>query len=188
MRLRRRSCPRSGGFTLVEVLIVIAIIGVMAALAIAGYRRYVHAAQGSEARAVIGMIRSGEEAYRAETLQYLGCQTTFANGSYWPNTSPDDTRWAWERSSDTAYKTCWAYLNVHPGAPVRYGYAVVAGNNGAVPPNPDNDFVHPPAMTGAPQTNPWYVVGARNVHMGKPPSLAVAASWDNNVYTEGDAD
>jgi type IV pilus assembly protein PilA len=188
MRLRRRPCPWSRGFTLIELLIVIAIIGVMAALAIAGYRRYVHAAQGSESRAMIGMIRSGEEAYRAETLQYLGCQSSFANGGYWPNQSPDDSRWTWERSTDITYTGCWAYLNVHPGAPVRYGYAVVAGNNGATPPTPDNDFKHLPSMTGAPQAGPWYVVGARNAHMGKPPSLAISASWDNLVYTEGDAD
>jgi type IV pilus assembly protein PilA len=186
MPLRRRPHPRSRGFTLIELLIVIAIIGVLAALAIAGYRRYVHAAQGAESRAVIGMIRSGEEAYRAETLQYLGCETDFA--TYWPNATPDDSRWTWERSTDALYVGCWAYLNVHPGAPVRYGYVVVAGNNGAVPPAPDKDFKNPPDMGGAPQTGPWYVVGARNAHMGKPPSLAIAASWDNNVYSEGDAD
>lgn len=51
-----RTClrTRSHGFTLVELLIVIAIIGVVAAIAMAGYR---HArVNGSEAAAIVGLI------------------------------------------------------------------------------------------------------------------------------------
>ena len=51
------------------------------------------------------------------------------------------------------------------------------------------DLVNPPDWpTSMTQGTPWFVVTARNVHNGKPPSLAVAASWDGTVYTEGDAD
>lgn len=184
MRLHR---SRARGFTLIELLIVIAIIGMLAAMAIAGYRKYVHAAQGSEAKVVMGMIRNGEEAYRVETLSYLGCSSTLA--TYWPNPTPNDSRWVWERSADTAYTKCWAMLNVHPDAPVRYGYALTAGVFTTGPSGLDADFKHPPTWpTSMSQGTPWFVVAARNAHNGKPPSLAVTSSWDGIVYTEGDSD
>ncbi len=60
------------GFTLVELMIVVAIIAVLAAVAGTAYRRYMDSGRTSEAMAMLGEIRAKEEAYRAEFNVYTG--------------------------------------------------------------------------------------------------------------------
>src|SRR3954471_16718535 len=91
------------GFTLVELMIVVAIIGVLAALAIYGVRRYLASAKTSEAKANVGAIaRAAVSAYDRETyanqllgdtaISTLAMHTLCASASRVPVTTPAGTK------------------------------------------------------------------------------------------------
>jgi type IV pilus assembly protein PilA len=62
------------GFTLVELMIVVAIIGILAAIAIPNFLQFRLKAKTSEAKSNLGAIRSTEVAYFAEWNWYIGNQ------------------------------------------------------------------------------------------------------------------
>ena len=61
---------RSKGFTLVEVLIVVIIIGILAAIGIPQFATSIEKAKGGEARAGLGHIQTAEKVYFAENEFY----------------------------------------------------------------------------------------------------------------------
>lgn len=142
------------GFTLIELMAVVAMIGVLAALAIVGYQRYLSASHSSDAKAILGAIRIAEENYRAETLVYLGCSANLQ--AHYP-ASPNGKRRHWVAGPGHSDLGCWRMLNVATDSPTRYGFAVVAGPPGAIPPQPDL----PKAVQWGAPTEPWYVVQAQ---------------------------
>ncbi|MEK7867776.1 MAG: prepilin-type N-terminal cleavage/methylation domain-containing protein [Candidatus Omnitrophota bacterium] len=58
------------GFTLVEVLVVVIIIGILAAIGIPQFAASIEKAKGGEARAGLGHLQTGEKVYYAESEYY----------------------------------------------------------------------------------------------------------------------
>ena len=61
---------KSEGFTLIELMIVVAIIGILAAIAIPNFLNYQCKAKQSEAKQSLGTIAKSQEAYLAEYDTY----------------------------------------------------------------------------------------------------------------------
>ena len=62
---------RRGGFTLIELMIVVAIIGILAAIAIPNFLRFQLKAKSSEGKTNLAAIRTAEESFFAEYGLYV---------------------------------------------------------------------------------------------------------------------
>jgi type IV pilus assembly protein PilE len=78
---------RSGGFTLIEVMIVVAIIGILAAIAIPQYADYVRRARVSEALGLLASMRPRMEQFFQDNRTFVGA---CASGTV--ATKPADTK------------------------------------------------------------------------------------------------
>jgi prepilin-type N-terminal cleavage/methylation domain-containing protein len=109
---------RRAGFTLIEVLIVVAVIGVLVSIAIPTFQRFHHRAKSSEARTNLGALRTAEEAYMSESGTYLA---TFPVPGVIPGNVPE----VWPAG------TPFDDLGFRPEGSVYFQYLVSADNGGA---------------------------------------------------------
>lgn len=153
---------RARGFSLAELMGVICIIGVVAALALGGFKRHVNASKTSEATMVLQAIRVAEESYRAENQVYLNVTSERGpNAGWFPNGGIYNQKGPF---ADPAHEDAerWDRLNPRVDRPVEFGYKANAGMAGDVATMPQlltNDFQLPNATN--PPTEPWYVLQAR---------------------------
>lgn len=61
---------RTHGFTLIELMVVVAILGVLGTLAVNVYQRYIKKSKTMEALTLLAHIRARQEAYQAEHYRY----------------------------------------------------------------------------------------------------------------------
>ena len=87
------------GFTLIELIVVVIVIGILATVAVPQYLKATERAKGGKARNSIGLISQGEKLYRADNNTYISCAAAGANavlGSYIELADVDsDTDWSY---------------------------------------------------------------------------------------------
>jgi type IV pilus assembly protein PilA len=111
---------RRGGFTLIELMIVVAIIGILAAIAIPNFMRFQLKAKAGEGKTNLAAIRTAEESYMAEFGTYIAQVTAI------PVTAPLSMKVEWPRGGGGGFSTIgWA-----PEGAVYYQYAAATGLSG----------------------------------------------------------
>jgi prepilin-type N-terminal cleavage/methylation domain-containing protein len=145
---------QAAGFTLIELMTVVIIMGVLATLATYGVRKYLLEAKKAEAVSMLTQIRAAEETYRDETFNFLGAVDF---NTWHPTNTPGGKRYGWASTTTTMKTNVFDPLGVLPDGAVEYSYAVVAGTVGtSLPTIPGATTYTFPTPTG-----PFYIAMAK---------------------------
>lgn len=188
-RAYRRAARRAKtpGFTLVELMIVVAIVGVLGALATYSVTKYIQSTKTSEASGVINSIRGAQEMYRQDTFVYLDVSEG-SFGNLHPSKKPGSFKRSWKGDGDNAETSRrFRELGVTVDAPLYYTYGAVAGKTGDSFPTPPTDK----KAFGLPSTatEPFYVIVAKGDVDGDGTfSYLLTHSLTNEVYIENEGE
>jgi prepilin-type N-terminal cleavage/methylation domain-containing protein len=124
MRAPAHDTFRRKGFTLVELMIVVAILGILAAISLPTFSAYIYKAKTADGLSFLAEIRGRQESYRSDNFQYS--DTTGALTTFYPTAMVND-RYSWAGATSTA----WGDLGAIPAErQSRFQFAVVAGGPG----------------------------------------------------------
>jgi type IV pilus assembly protein PilA len=134
------------GFTLVELMIVVVIVGVLAMMAVVGYRKLINSSHTAEATHMVNAIRVGQEAYKAESGSYanisknLAANQSTGHSALYPHASmatskePGNYKVGWGAACpSSACNADWNTLPVHADGSTMFGYTTQAGLAGIAP-------------------------------------------------------
>lgn len=120
---------KNRGFTLIELMVVVAIIAVLASTAVPVYQGYITSAAGAEAAATLADISAKEEAYRGAWGNYI-----LTNDGY-SNNRPVSDKTVQPVSANNSGWTRLGYAHHTDaqgglfGGPVYYRYEVISSTN-----------------------------------------------------------
>ncbi len=205
---RRRN---QAGFTLVELGAVVTIVGILAVLAVVGYRKMITASHNAEATHMVNAIRTAQENYKAETGTYAaitGTATTalsITNGggtdcsqlaAMYPLASPTAgvvTKTAWglacTGSQCPTAGITWDSIPIHVDGPVIYGYTTVANLAGTTPGALSMLRNGTYSLTFPTATTDWFAVAACGDPDGdKVFSAYVSSSFSNEIFASNEGE
>ncbi len=192
----RRGDLAERGFTLVELMIVVAIVGVLAILAVVGFSKLIGSSRTTEAMGTVNAIRVAQEAYHSETGGYANLSHSLcaspACDSLYPQKSVSKTvgdfKVGWGVACGSACNTGmdWSMLPVHVSGGVMYGYSTIAGAAGTTFASGSLPSAWPGGYTvqGTTATQPadWYLVtGVGDENGDGNPCVVLGASTTNEV-------
>lgn len=129
--LSRRVRPQRAAFTLIELMIVVTITGVLAAIAGPTFTGYIQKSRTSEAVTFLGVIKLRQESFRAEFGRYLGygeVPGTPGNSDVAAITFiPSGTLANAQSVAFPTNNTWFNQLGAQPDGAVRFGYGWAAG-------------------------------------------------------------
>ena len=111
------------GFTLVELMIVVVILGILAAVAIPAFTRYVKRSKTSEATGNISKIYQGEIAYFNQSSERS--VASFASATPLPAAAPSASKYPAQPTAFTS-DSGWSAIGFSIDAPLYYQYAASA--------------------------------------------------------------
>lgn len=192
---------RPRGFTLVELSIVVVIVGILATLAVVGYRRIVTSAHTAEATQMVNAIRVAQESFKGETGTYANITgkivvNTWSNETYPHTSAPSNYKLTWgapcsaTQCPNAASGFTWDTFPIHVDGPVMYGYSTEAGIGGTGP--TDTAQINGSTLSfPATPVRDWFIAAA----IGNPDgdstpkySSAVGASFSSDVFIDREGD
>jgi type IV pilus assembly protein PilA len=145
-------------------MIVVVIVGILATIAVVGYRKLVSSSKSTEAQQVVQSIRLAQQNYYAMTGNYLDVSSKWCPGN---NPAASAAKRPWDGDCPSGGGNQWKRLTVKTDGPVMFSYKTWAGNSTGASPttmaawgtsNSVTNFNGHPVSWGNASAGPWFTV------------------------------